>query len=260
MANSIASPLIGIMRLGLIEWWRTRWPWLLILCVATGVALGLFAESLAVTESVEIRLTLQAASTRLLVITAFSLLLIVNGVRDANDGLLEFMLARPIARWHWWMGKFLACAWVAVMSALFAALPLLAGAVPLAVISWACSLACELLVMAAVALTLALGQRQVTSAFAAAMGLYLLCRALQSLVLLSRDTLLDSGTLMQSGLAATFRGLALLLPDLGRYTQSEWLVGTPPGAEELGFILLQTALGTAIFALIGIIDFNARRD
>ncbi len=248
------------MRLGLIEWRRTRWPGLLTLCVATGVGLGLFAESLAVTESAEIRLTLQAASTRLLVITAFSLLLIVNNVRDTNDGLLDFMLARPLARWHWWMGKFLACAWVAVLSALVAALPLLAGAPPLAVIVWACSLACELVVMAAAALTLALGQRQVTSAFAAAMGLYLLCRALQSLVLLSRDALLDSGTLVQSILATSLRGLALLLPDLGRYTQSAWLVDTPPGPEELGFILLQTAMGTAIFALIGIIDFSARRD
>jgi Cu-processing system permease protein len=259
MIPHTTSPLLGVARLGLVEWWRTRWPRLLVLCMAAAGGIGIFAEALAVTESVEIRLTLQGAATRFLVVTAFALLLIVNTVRDANDGVLDFVLARPVARWQWWLGKFLSCTLVAVLSAGVSALPLLAGAAPVSVIAWAGSLACELVVMAAAALTFALGLRQVTLAFAATMAFYLLCRTMQSLVLLSRDALLDTGTLLHSALGAMLRGLALLLPDLGRYTQSAWLVGTGPGAGELAFILLQTLLGASLLALLGIIDFSARR-
>jgi len=259
MSPHATSPLLGVARLGLVEWWRTRWPWLLVLCVAVAGAIGVFAETLAVTESVEIRLTLQGAATRFLVVTAFALQLVVNTVRDANDGVLDFVLSRPVARWQWWLGKFLSCALVAALSAAVAALPLLAGAAPGSVIAWSGSLACELVVMAAAALTFALGLGQVTPAFAATMAFYLLCRAMQSLVLLSRDALLDTGTLLHSALGAALRGLALLLPDLGRYTQSAWLVGIGLDAGELRFILLQTLMGASVLALLGIIDFNTRR-
>lgn len=259
MSRRATSSLIGVARLGLLEWWRTRWPRLLVLCMAAAGGIGIFAETLAVTESVEIRLTLQGAVTRFLLVTAFILLFIVNTVRDANDGVLDFVLARPVARWQWWLGKFLPGALVAVPSAGVAALPLLAGAAPVSVIAWAASLACELVVMAAAALTFALGLRQVTPAFAATMAFYLLCRAMQSLVLLSRDALLDTGTVLHAALGAGLQGLALVLPDLGHYTQSEWLVGAGSGTGELGFILLETLLGTSMLALLGIIDFNARR-
>lgn len=250
----------SLVRLGLRELWRTRWPGLLLLSLLASGLLAAFGASLAVTESAAIRMVLQAALTRWLVIATFSLLVIANTVRESEEGVLELLLSRPVTRGQRWFGRFIACSLAAGASAALAAVPLwVAGAAPVPVFYWAGSFACELLIIGAAALAMACSLRHVTLAFAGVLGFYVLSRALQGLVALSADDLIPAASGFDSALRSALRILALILPDLDRFTRSEWLVGTPPEAGLCTYIALQTLCTVAVLGLIGLVDSGPRR-
>ena len=240
------------------EVWRTRWALLVSGVVLVAYVLAEFAASLAVTESAALRVTFYAASVRLGLVTAVSLLVIVNTVRDEDDKFLDLMLSRPLARRGWVLAKFTGYAGAGALAALVACVPLCLMRPPLAALAWGFSLACELILMSAAALTVALSLAHVTFACCAVGGFYLLCRAMQAVVLLSQNAILAPDTYLQHALAWSAQSLSYLLPDLARFTQSAWLIYATPMRTDLGFIATETLLYGGLLLAVGMLDFQRR--
>ncbi|MGH8596408.1 MAG: hypothetical protein ACREXT_07110 [Gammaproteobacteria bacterium] len=238
---------------------RVTWIMLATLCVALGI--GSFVADLAVTESAAHRLTFYAASVRILTVAALCLLAASNVVRDSQDHVLALMLARPISRSQWLLAKAAAYVLGGWGIAIIVALPLLLlGAAPEAVIAWGLAFACELSIMIVAAIVAASGVAQVTVAFGAVMGFYLLCRSIRSLVLLTQDSMIDPRTTANQWMAWLVNALAHMIPDLARFTPG-WLVYPSSQGHwmtEIPFILIQTAIAVPLLLVVGLIDFQRR--
>ena len=248
----------SLVSLTAYELWRTRWPWLVFGVVVGAYALAEFAASLAVTESAAYRVVCYAASVRLGLVAALSLLVMVNTVRDLDDHFLDLMLSRPLDRRLWVAAKFTGYGCASMLAAAVACLPLCLISPPAAALAWGFTLACELMLVSAAALTAALSLAHVTLAFCAVSGFYLLSRTMQAVVLLSRDALLAPVTLMQRALAWSVQSFSYCLPDLARYTQSAWLIDAPPSRADLQFVVTETLLYGGLLLVVGMLDFQRR--
>lgn len=247
----------SLVSLTTYELWRTRWPWLAGGVVLVAYALAEFAASLAVTESAAQRVVFYAASVRLGLVAVLSLLVIANSVRDGDDKFLELMLSRPLDRRLWVAAKFTGYALAGTLAALLACLPLCLMRPPLTALTWGLTFACELTLISAAALTAALSLAHVTLAFCAVGGFYALSRAMQALVLLSRDPIFDP-TLVQRVFAWSAHSISYCLPDLARYTQSAWLIYAAPSRSDLLFVTTETLLYSGLLLAIGMLDFQRR--
>jgi hypothetical protein len=112
--------------------------------------------------------------------------------------------------------------------------------------------------MVLVALVAASSLAQITAAFAAVTGFYLLARSIQGLVLLSRDSILDLNSLTNRWVGAGVEVLARVMPDFAQFTRSEWLIHELPSRTELVFVLGQTAVYIPLLFVVGLIDFQRR--
>lgn len=248
----------SLLRLTARELWRTQWAWLVPgLCI---LAWGLaeFVASLAITESAAFRITCYAASVRLALVAVTALVVITGTVRDGDDRVLELFLSRPLDRRLWVGAKFCAFALAALAAAAVAGLPLWAWCPGPAAAAWSLTLGCELVLIAAAALTAALSLAQVTFAGLAVAGFYLLGRSLQAAVWLSQDPIFELTATSHRALAFAVRGLSHLLPDFDRFAATAWLLYDAPTRTDLGVVLIQTALYGAVLVLAGMLDFQRR--
>jgi hypothetical protein len=238
---------------------RTGFVWLVFGTMLAAFAVAEFAASLALTESDACRQVVYAATVRLVLVFGVALAAIANCVRDVQDQVLELVLSRPVARPLWYCARFAAYAAAAASAALVASLPLLALGVEVARVSlWGLSFACELLVVLAVAQAAAISLGAIPAAFGTLGAFYLLSRAVQAIVLLSRESLLDTGSAVHRMVAGTVTALAYVLPDFARFTASDWLIGTDVPAGEVGFVATQTAIYAALWLAVGLVDLQRR--
>lgn len=253
---TVATQVRALVRAGAREWWRTRGLALLALTVLLVFGLASFLAGLAVTEVTAQQIVFHAGLVRPLLLLLFALVIVVSVVRELDERVLDTLLARPLARRTWYLSK-LATQWLlALPIACAAALPLTPVAPAGALAAWALSLACELAVIAAFALAAAVSLGRVASAMAAVGGFYVLARSSAAFVLLSTGPTVDLANPVNRVVAYGARGVALLLPDLARYTQTAWLVD---GADvQLGYVLAQSLLYGVLLTLLGLIDFERR--
>ncbi len=240
------------------EVWRSRGLLLVSGVILAAYAFAEFAATLAVTESAALRVSFYAASVRLGLVVALSLLVIVNTVRDADDKFLELMLSRPLDRRVWVLAKFTGYALASILAALLAALLLCLMCPPLAALAWSFTLACELLLVSAAALTAALSLSHSVLAFGTVAAFYLLGRAMHAVVLLSQDPLLAPVTYLQHAVAWSVQGMSYLLPDFARFTQSAWLIYAAPMRGDLGFVATETLLYGSLLLVVGMLDLQRR--
>jgi hypothetical protein len=168
------------------------------------------------------------------------------------------MLSRPLDRRVWVLAKFTGYTLAGLVAALLALLPLCLMRPPLATLAWGFTLACELTLVIAAALTAALSLSQVALAFCAVGGFYLLGRAMHAVVLLSQDPLLAPVTYLQHALAWSVQGLSYLLPDFARFAQSAWLLYDAPMRGDFWFVAIETLLYGSLLLVVGLLDFQRR--
>lgn len=248
----------SLLRLTGHELLRTRWLWLQAGVLALGAAIALFGGALAPTDGAAHRVAFYAATTRLGLLVSFCLPIIVHTVRDAEQGWLEMLLARALARPALVLARYAGHAAAGAVLALVACLPLVAG-VPLPVaLAWGFSLGCELALMAAIALTAALSLRHVAQAFCAVLVFYALGRGIATFARLADDPLVAGDSPFDAWVARGVDGLGLLVPDLARYSDTAWLLYDGVDAAALAAIAGQTALYVALVLTVGCIDFARR--
>src|SRR3954452_24842284 len=234
------------IRLALIEARRGGLAWLAPLCIALGVALGVFLAQLAITESRLLQVAVVAALLRLSAVLMLAAQVVSSVRREADERRLELLLALPLGRATQYLGRLAGFVALGVVLAACFALPLLLWSPPAAVLAWAASLALELALVAAAALFFAMSLTQLV-----------LARSISAVQAIASGPLAEHSLAHELG-RGTVSALAFLLPTLDRATRTEWLLYGPPDSRTLSVALAGMLIYTALLAMAGLFDFQRR--
>lgn len=254
-------PVPQVLTIAAMTWreaLRNRLLWLALAVLAGGFGLAEFVGAVAITESVPVRSALLAAGLRLFAVFLVALFIIATLVREFDDKRVESLLSLSLPRAAYYAGKLLGFAAVAAGLSLLIGLVLMVHAPAVQVGIWTLSLACELLIVAAVSLLAMFTFHQLTSALSAVLAFYLLSRSIHAFQLIGQGPLADPQSLAQQWMAATLDLIAYLLPDLYRFTSTDWLVYHTGTVADLGPVLGQTLVYVVLLAGAGLFDLYRR--
>jgi len=243
----------SILRTTLLEAVRNRLLWLAVIFIGAALGLAQFLNQVAITESLEIQVSLVAALLRVAAVFMVVTFVITSMVRESNDKATELILSQAVPRSAYFLGRLAGFSAIAIVLALIFGLPLALFAPPARLASWTLSLACELLVMVSVSLFCVLSLTQVLSAFAASSAFYLLSRSMAAMQVISSAPIGAHGIADQI-VALIVNAIALILPGLDRMTQTGWLIEAAPSSAVLGTLVLQSALYVALIASAALFD------
>lgn len=245
--------MFTIARFTLVEAIKNRLFLLAIVAIIILFGLAVFIGELAITETAQIQVVILASALRLFAITIVSLFVITSMVREFSDKGVEILLSLPLPRYEYYFGKLLGYALLSLVMAALASVPLLFFAGTGAISIWFLSLCCELLIIIALSLISLFTFTNITSAYIAVMAFYLLARSIESIQLLSASPILEFKTFSQEFMNHLVDIIALVLPDLGSFTNSSWLIYEIEVAEILP-VLLQTVIYFSILVSAGLFD------
>lgn len=240
-----------------LEALRNRILWIALVFSVMGVGLAAFVGDVALVEHRAVEVSLLAASYRYCAALALMILVISTLVREFNDKCLELYLSMTISRGIYFAGKL--CGFFAagaLLAAVFGGV-LLLYADPVPTAFWALSLACELAITATVCVFCVMSfNQQIPASFAAALVFYLMCRAADGVVLISKSEIILH-TFGAEAMQFLVKALAFALPSLGRFARTEWLA-YGGGDYGMGLIALQTAVYVLLIGAAAMIDFSRK--
>lgn len=257
-AAPLAGQLAALVRLTVLEAVRTRLPWLAAAVVLAAGGLAFFLESIAITETREVRVGVLAATLRLAAVLLVALFVIASILRELDDKVLELVLSLPLPRAVYLLGRLGGFLVVAGVLTVIFTLPLAAMADPVAALMWGCSLAAELAIVVALALLCLLTFQHMPVALSVVAAFYLLGRSMGAVQLMARGTFFDPGSLLHQVSAWAVDAVAFLVPDLYRFGRAEWLIhgGADPAA--LGLVLGQAAVYVPLLTAAALVDLYRR--
>ena len=250
-------PVLTLARYVLLEALRGGLPWLAIACAAAGLAAAAFVSQVAIAETRETQAAIGGALLRAGAVLIVALHVVTSVSREASDKGIELLLAFPISRPAYYLGKLLGHAGAAAALATLCALPALLWATPLDALAWWISLAAETVLVAAAALFFATALSQASMAIAASLGLYLLARSVAAVQAIASGPLAEE-TLSAQATRWALEALGLLLPRLDAVTRTEWLAYGLATPGELWRALVESGLYVALLAAAGLFDFSRR--
>ncbi len=250
----MARQVLSIASFTVLEALRNRLLWLVLAIVLGALGLAQFAGALAVTETAQIQSALLGAFLRLAAVFVVTLFVITSLVRESNDKVLELLLSLPLPRAAYYLGKLAGFSLFALVVALAFGVVLLVYVQPGQVLIWTISLAAELLIMAALSLLCLFTFNQVIVALSVVSAFYLLARSIGAIQLMEHGSLVDPNSVYQRTVNAIIDAIAYLLPDLYRFTSSDWLVYHTGTWHSLGPVLLQTAVYLPLLAGAALFD------
>ena len=248
------SKIAAIAFYTFLEATRNRLLWLVVGFVVIGFGLSQFVAEIAVAESAAFQSSFLAAMLRFFAVFTIALFVITSMVREFDDKGLELVLSLPIPRYHYFLGKLLGFSVLAIMTAVACGLVLLLHVPPDQVALWVFSLSCELLIVTALSLLCLFTFNQVTLALSAVMAFYLLSRSIEAMQLMAQSPIIASNSLSQRILEGFVDGVAFLLPDLARFTSSEWLVYHTGGWQDVAPIAGQSLVYLVLLAGAALFD------
>ncbi|MBF0295668.1 MAG: ABC transporter permease [Magnetococcales bacterium] len=179
--------------------------------------------------------------------------------RDLQNRGLELLLALPYPRGAIWLGKGVGFAMIASLLALLDALALMPLAPPGQALLWGVAINAELWLMATLAMLLTLALRQAPLALTMTAALYLLGRSMHSLLLIARQSAEMATEHWSAALARHLLTLiSWLLPDLERFTVTDWLLHHGGSLPALGPIFAETLLYLALLMAVGHLELRRR--
>lgn len=250
-------PALTIARYTLLEALRSRLLWLFVLAACGAAALGGFLQQLALTESGAVQAALLAATLRLAAVFLLATFIITSMAREAADRGLELLLALPMPRAAYLLGKLLGYGALAAVPAVLFGLLMALFAAPAHSALWALSLLGELWIVASFSLLCAASLQQALPALAATGGFYVLARMLGSLQLLAHGPQAGD-SLLQRATAGAIDVLALLLPRLDAFTRTDWLLYATGDWQALVNVVAQTIIYVGLLASCALCDFYRR--
>jgi len=236
---------------------RTRFFAVILVLLLIGFGLTLFLEQVTLIETVAYQSSLLAAFLRLSAVYVVSLFVIASMVHEFHDHSIYLWLSLPMQRSHYFLGKFSGFAIVACITAILFGAALL-GEVPYQQVGlWTLSLFCELLIITALSLLCVLTFPQTVQAFSVVLGFYILARSISTMQLMAQGPLSASQSWIDQIINILIKLLAMLLPNLERFSQSEWLVYHTGYLDNLLEIVVQTII--YVMLLIGMSLFDLYR-
>jgi len=249
------SQIFTISRFTLIESLRNRL--LLLSFLVIGISFGLveFIGDLAITEHRVTQVAILAAFLRMSAVVIVTLFVVSSTVRELHDKTLEMILAMPIHRGSYYLGKLLGYLHIALLvSVIFGALLLLYAA-PDQVAIWVISLFLELILVVALSLVMLFTFNQVPSALTGVLIIYGASRIATSIFLMSKYPIIAHTSMSQKFMDGFVELLTWLLPDLHRFTQTEWLAYNTAEWPMLWPLFVQTVIYLVFLSFIALFDF-----
>lgn len=218
-----ASAVLTLAGFTLREAFKNRLLSLTLVVLIASFGIGEFIGDLAITERTETKVSLLGAFLRIFAVFITSLFVTMSMARELQDKGLDLILSMPIPRAAYYFGRLLGYSAGALGIAVLIALCLWINAPSHGVLIWLTSLACELLLITALSMLALLTFNQPTAGMSVILGFYFFSRAIASIQLIGRSPLLDSGAFSQKFMSALVDAISFLLPELHRFTLSEWL-------------------------------------
>ena len=212
-----------------------------------------FIGEVAITESAETKVSILSGALRFFAVLLTSLFVTMSMLREQHEKSLDLVLSLPISRASYFFGRLLGFSGVTIVVAALIGLCLLLYSPSQRVVPWVLSLACELFIVASVSIVCLFTFRQATLALSSVFGFYVLARTIGSIQLIGHGPLADPSTPSRF-ISGAIDTLALLLPDLDRYTSSQWLIYGAPERSDLVFILGQTMIYLVLLIGAGLFD------
>jgi ABC-type transport system involved in multi-copper enzyme maturation permease subunit len=254
------TAIAALTRLTLLESWRGRsGRFLLIALIAIQIITSVVTE-MAVTESLELRLTTSAFLYRMSLIFALGVSMIASVVREHESGFVHVLLAHPISRLQYVLGRMLGYGITALIAAVSVML-VMAIWVPIeqwgALALWSLSLWLELIVSGAVALFFALGLRNMVGSLVMWLAFYIFARVLDVARTMAATPIGQDPTSFQAVAGQwMFQLMGWVIPPLGTFTKAEWLLGNIiPTAETCGILAVWALVYSVICVVAAAIDF-----
>jgi ABC-type transport system involved in multi-copper enzyme maturation permease subunit len=245
-----------IARATLLEAARSRMLWLVGILVFLCLGLAGFLQQVAIIEAQQIQGAVLAALLRGCAAFLTAAFVAMSMAREFNDKVFELMLAQPWPRSVYLAGKFVGFSTAAVILALVVGIPLIPF-VPLDRLAmWTFSLACELVILAAMSLFCAITLTHIVPALATVLGFYFLARSIAAIQIIaaSAETSVAWTDRLANGIV---KAIALILPRFDLMTRSDWLVAAPPDIGTFGGLVGQAALYTLL--LVAAAQFDLHR-
>ncbi|CAN5443958.1 hypothetical protein BH11PSE11_BH11PSE11_30710 [soil metagenome] len=237
----------------LIEALRNRLIWLVVAVALIAIGISGFLNELALTESRQIQVALLAAFLRFSAVFLIATFVVTSMVREFNDKGLELLLALPLPRAGYFLGKLAGFAALALVPGLlFGALTLFFSPFEQSA-QWTISLLCELWIVAAFSVLCVLTFNQIMTSLSAVMGFYLLARSIAALQLIGSDPL-NNGTISQQAINMVVKGISAVLPHLDDFTRTEWLSYHTGSWTSLSALLVQAAIFLSLLAGAALFD------
>ncbi len=253
--KKMLSQALTISRFTVIESLRNRLLLLSFLIIGISFAMVEFIGDLAITEHRVTQVAILAAFLRMSAVVMLTLFVVSSTVRELNDKTLEMILAMPIRRGTYYLGKLAGYFSVAVIIAVIFAALLLLYADAEQVSIWAVSLFFELVLVVALSLVMLFTFSQVPAALTAVFIIYGAARIVTSIFLMAKYPIVAHTSVAQQFMDAFIELLTWLLPDLHRFTRTEWLTYNTADWSLLLPLFGQTVVYLIFLSFIALFDF-----
>lgn len=229
-----------------------------LIFIFSGVAglflIALFIGELAITEGAMTQAAMLGSSLRLFSVFTISLFVITSMIREFNDKSFELILSHPVPRSSYYFGKFIGFSGIALIVVLMVAVCLCLFAPASMVVLWSVSLFCELLIIIALSLLCLFSFSSITISFSVVMAFYLLSRSIEVIQLISNSPVLALGSISHKFMNGLLEIIAYVIPDLYKFTQTEWLIYEIDVVSDMGIVLGQTIIYIVFISSIALFD------
>jgi ABC-type Na+ efflux pump permease subunit len=246
--------LLTIAKYSIWEAARDKFLLFILMGVITFFCISLFIGELAIIEGAQMQSALLASTLRLFSIFTMGLFVITSMIREFNDKGFELILSHPVPRSSYYFGKFTGFSVVALLIALMSVC-CLSLYVPLNLaLFWSFSLFCELLIIIALSLLALFSFNSITISFSVVMAFYVLSRSIEAIQLISDSPILASSSMSHQFMNALLDIIAYVIPDLHKFTQTNWLVYPADVNTELFTVIGQTLIYIVLLSCVALFD------
>lgn len=246
--------LFTIAKYSIWEAIRDRFLIFIISGVLIFFLVSLFVGELAITEGVQIQAAVLAFSLRLFCVFTIGLFVITSMVREFNDKGFELILSHPVPRSTYYFGKFSGFAIVALFISAICTL-CLSNYVPITLsILWSLSLFCELLIIISFSLLSLFSFNSITISFSVVIAFYLLSRSIEVIRLIGSSPILETTALSHKLMNYLLDIIAYVIPDLYKFTQTDWVVYIFDIKSELFPVMAQTVIYVVLLSCVALFD------
>ena len=246
--------ILTIAKYTCIETIRNRLLALLIIAAVSIFGLVEFIGELAITETRQIQVSFLAYMLRFVAVLITALYVVSSVQRDINDKTINLIIALPIPRYSYYIGKLAGFSVLALSISVLASIPLLLYADSLQVALWTFSLFSELLIIVALCLFFIITLENMPLTLTAVAAFYLLSRSISTIILIGQSPLLETTDFSQKFINFILECIAYLLPQFENFTRTDWLVYTTGSAQNLYFIILQTLIYLVLLSAVSLFD------